>query len=144
METVALGCDHAGREFKALFTEHLNKKGYNLLDCGIGFEVTRANYPVVAELVAQAVLEKKCQFGILICGTGIGMAMVANRFKGVRAANCNCEIMARLCRAHNDANVLTLGQRVIGPDLAISIVDIFLSTSFESGGRHSERLKLFN
>ncbi|MDR1165336.1 MAG: ribose 5-phosphate isomerase B [Deltaproteobacteria bacterium] len=141
--TVAVGSDHAGPEFKDQLIAYLRQKGFAALDFGIPAGTERANYPDVARKVAEAVARGEAQFGILICGTGLGMAMVANKTPGVRAAPCVNEFMAEMARAHNDANVLALGVRVIGPGLAHAIVDRFLSVSF-AGGRHAERLALFS
>lgn len=139
---MAVGCDHAGRDHKELFMQHIEAMGYKVLDMGVAPDVERANYPEVAIKVARLIQAGEAKFGILICGTGVGMAMVANRFRGVRAANCPTELVAVMARGHNDANILTLGQRTIGPRLALSILDAFLSTNFE-GGRHQERINLF-
>jgi ribose 5-phosphate isomerase B len=140
---VAIGSDHAGLEFKSLVGDRLIRLGFQFHDAGAPEGTERIDYPALAAEVAQIIQSGACGCGILICGTGIGMCMAANRFKGIRAANCTSEIMARLARAHNDANILTLGQRIIGPDLALSIVDVFMATQFE-GGRHQGRLALFN
>ncbi|MDR2140527.1 MAG: ribose 5-phosphate isomerase B [Deltaproteobacteria bacterium] len=140
---VAIGADHAGLEFKAILRDQLIRLGFQYIDAGAPDGAERADYPVVAAEVAQLIQAESCRYGILICGTGIGMAMAANRFRAIRAANCSNEAMARFARAHNDANVLTLGQRLVGPDLALSILEVFLSTPFE-GGRHQGRLTLFN
>jgi ribose 5-phosphate isomerase B len=136
-----LGSDHAGREYKALLREHLAAKGEPYEDFGVADDVEKADYPVIAKAVGQAVQAGRCQKGILICGTGVGMAAAANRFPGVRAANCATEYVAVLARAHNDANILTLGQRVLGPGLALAIVDAFLATGF-LGGRHQVRVDM--
>jgi ribose 5-phosphate isomerase B len=141
--TVTVGCDHAGLEHRDLIIAHLASKGLKTLDLGAPRGVERADYPVVAKAVAKAILSGQAGLGVLICGTGVGMSLVANRFKGIRAANCFNEFMAAMARAHNDANILTLGQRTIGPGLALSILDTFLATSFE-GGRHRHRLDLFD
>ena len=141
MTIVAVGADHAGREFKVLIKNHLAEKSLDCVDFGVEDDVEKADYPVIAAKVAKAVQEGRANLGILICGTGVGMAVAANRLAGVRAANCPNELVASLARAHNDANVLTLGQRVLGPDLALAIVDAFLETAF-LGGRHQIRVDM--
>ncbi|MDR1607592.1 MAG: ribose 5-phosphate isomerase B [Deltaproteobacteria bacterium] len=140
---VAIGADHAGLELKPLIRDQLIRLGFQYLDAGAPEGTERVDYPLLAAEVAQLVQNKECGYGILICGTGIGMAMASNRFRSIRAVNCSNEIMARFARAHNDANILTLGQRLIGPDLALAILEVFLTTPFE-GGRHQGRLSLFN
>jgi ribose 5-phosphate isomerase B len=138
---IALGADHAGRDFKRLFKEHLTAKGFETIDFGVEDHVEKADYPVIAGRVAQAIQEGRCQLGVLICGTGAGMAMAASRYPGIRAANCQSEYVAGLVRAHNNANILTIGQRAVGPGLALAILDTFVSTKFE-GGRHQDRIDL--
>ncbi|MDR2442486.1 MAG: ribose 5-phosphate isomerase B [Deltaproteobacteria bacterium] len=139
---VAIGCDHAGREHKELFLKHLAGMKVKVLDVGVAPDVEKANYPDVAIKVAKLIQDGQARFGVLICGTGVGMAMVANRFMGVRAANCPTELVAVMARGHNDANILTIGQRTIGPSLALAILKTFLTTGFEAG-RHQERINLF-
>jgi ribose 5-phosphate isomerase B len=139
---VAVGSDHAGREHKELFLKHLEGLGVKALDMGVAPDVEKANYPDVAIKVAKLIQAGEARLGVLVCGTGVGMSLVANRFLGVRAANCPTEFAASMARAHNDANVLTLGQRTVGPKLAVAILDAFLAADFE-GGRHKERIDLF-
>jgi ribose 5-phosphate isomerase B len=139
--SVALGADHAGRELKALIMEHLAAKSLKPVDFGVAEGVEKADYPDIAAKVAEAVSQGRCQKGILVCGTGVGMSIAANRAPGIRAANCASEFVASLSRAHNDANVLCLGQRVLGSGLALAIVDAFLDTSFQ-GGRHQVRVEM--
>jgi ribose 5-phosphate isomerase B len=136
-----VGADHAGRELKALVKGRLAERGLPFADFGVDDGVDRADYPVVAKKVAEAVQSGEFRFGVLVCGTGAGMAMAANRLPGVRAANCASELVATLARAHNDANVLTLGQRVLGPGLALAILDAFLDGEFQ-GGRHKARVDM--
>jgi ribose 5-phosphate isomerase B len=140
---VAIGADHAGLGFKELIRDQLIRLGFQFHDVGAPEGSERADYPIVAGEVAQMIQGGSSHFGVLICGTGIGMSMAANRYKGIRAANCTNEAMARYARAHNDANVITFGQRLLGPDLVLSILEVFLTTQFE-GGRHQGRLALFN
>ncbi|MDR1486684.1 MAG: ribose 5-phosphate isomerase B [Deltaproteobacteria bacterium] len=138
---VAIGSDHAGRELKYEITQHLHHKGFEFIEFGVDPFATKVDYPSVANLVCEAIKDSKAGFGILVCGTGIGMAIAANRHPGIRAVDCTSEFMATLSRAHNDANVLTFGQRLIGPGLALSILDVFVATPFE-GGRHQVRVDM--
>jgi ribose 5-phosphate isomerase B len=140
---IAVGSDHAGPEFKEEVIKYLKGKGLGVLDCGVPVGTQRADYPLIAQKGTDAVLRGEAKYAILICGTGIGMSMVANKKQGIRAGNCATEFAARMARSHNDCNVLTLGCRVIGLSLAMGIIDVFLSTDFE-GGRHSDRLALFS
>jgi ribose 5-phosphate isomerase B len=139
-KTVFLGSDHAGLELKAMVAAHLAAAGHTVVDLGPS-EAKSVDYPDFAKAVCAKVLETPGAAGILICGTGIGMSMAANRIPGIRAALCGNEYLARMTRLHNDANVLCLGERVIGQGLAASIVDVFMDTAFE-GGRHQRRVDL--
>ncbi|WP_297597524.1 ribose 5-phosphate isomerase B [uncultured Cetobacterium sp.] len=136
---IALGADHGGFALKEIIKSHLEKKGFEILDKG-AFSTESVDYPTYAKSVAKSILEKEADFGILICGTGIGISIAANRFKGIRAALCSNTTMAKLTREHNDANILALGARMTGDILALEIVDEFLRTQFE-GGRHSTRIE---
>ena len=136
--TFALGADHGGFELKETLKEHLAKQGVTLTDFGV-HSTASVDYPDYAAAVAQTVLSHKAELGILICTTGVGMAMTANRIAGIRAAQAFDESMAALARQHNDANVLCLGARVTPPELAKRIVDTFLNSQFE-GGRHERRI----
>lgn len=135
---IALGSDHAGFHLKDQIRGHLREQGIACSDFGTFCE-SSVDYPDIACAVIRAVKMGEFPFGILICGTGVGMSIAANRFPGIRAALCADTYTARLSREHNDANVLTMGSRVVGPGLAISITDAFLQTSFQ-GGRHRRRL----
>ncbi|WP_320046557.1 ribose 5-phosphate isomerase B [uncultured Ilyobacter sp.] len=135
---IALGADHGGFQLKEKIKEHLIEKGHEILDLGAHSKES-VDYPEFGRAVGEAVLDKKAECGIIVCGTGIGISIAANRIKGVRAALCTDTTMARLTRQHNDANVLALGARIIGDVLALDIVDTFLSTEFE-GGRHAVRI----
>ncbi len=137
---IAIGSDHAGFRLKEKIKDFLRAKGHEVLDFGTHSE-DRVHYPLFAREVALAVQRGEVSRGILICGTGIGMSITANKFKGVRAALCLNEYMARMSRLHNDSNVLCLGGRVLGEDLALSIVEVWLETPFE-GGRHQKRIDL--
>ena len=137
---IALGSDHAGYQLKRHIMDHLKKNGHKCEDYGALNGVDAASYVPYGQAVSQAVLSGACDFGIVICGTGLGISITANKYKGIRAALCTNEYMARMARQHNDANVLALGARVVGSSLAFSIVDAFLSEPFESGGRHQVRV----
>ncbi|MCS6958255.1 MAG: ribose 5-phosphate isomerase B [Aquificaceae bacterium] len=139
MLSVAIGSDHAGYPLKEKIKEFLLSKGYKLLDFGTQ-STTSTDYPLFAREVCLSLQRGEAQRGILVCGTGVGMCITANKFKGIRAALCLNEYMARMSRKHNDANVLCLGERVVGVDLALSIVEVWFSTDFE-GGRHEKRVK---
>lgn len=135
---VAIGCDHGGYELKKEIIAHLTKNGVAFKDFGT-YDGNSVDYPDIAKLVCKSILSGDCENGILVCGTGIGISIAANKHKGIRAAVCSDEFSAKFTRLHNDANVLCLGGRVIGPGLACELVDIFLSTGFE-GGRHALRV----
>lgn len=135
---IALGADHGGFGLKEIIKSHLENKGYEIIDKGT-YSTDSVDYPVYSKEVAKAVLNKEADYGILICGTGIGISIAANRFKGIRAALCTNTTMAKLTRQHNDANILALGARMTGDVLALDIIDEFLNTSFE-GGRHANRI----
>ena len=137
---IALGSDHAGFELKGHIIKYLQKNGYPYRDvgCTCGDSV---DYVPFGEAAAREVAEGRAELAIVICGTGLGISMAANKVRGIRAALCTNEFMARMARMHNDANVLALGGRVVGVSLAEAIVDAFLKTGFE-GGRHAERVKL--
>ena len=138
---IAIGCDHAGVELKKAVIDFLTEKGFELKDMGTDGEP--CDYPNMAESVCSLVTSGECEKGILICGTGIGMSMAANKIKGIRAALCSDAFSAKYTRLHNDANILCMGARTIGSGLAIEIVDIFLNTEFE-GGRHQRRVDLIS
>ena len=135
---IAIGCDHGGFELKCAVMNHLLNKKIEYVDCGC--EGERVDYPDIAEAVCKKVTSGECELAILVCGTGIGMSIAANKIKGIRAAVCSDWYSAKYTRLHNDANVLCMGGRVIGARLAEEIVDIFLNTEFE-GGRHAARVE---
>ncbi len=137
-EKLMLGSDHAGIVLRGEAARVAAEAGFEVEDVGPR-PGEKADYPDQARLVAEAVAAGRARFGILVCGTGIGMSMSANKVRGVRAALCTTEFEARMARAHNDANVLCLGERVIGPGVAAGIVGAFLETAFE-GGRHAVRV----
>lgn len=135
---IAIGCDHGGFILKNMLVDHLKEKGYEIVDCG-SYDGGPVDYPDIAKKVCAAVRKGEAEKGILVCGTGIGMSIAANKHKGIRAAVCSEHFSARYTRLHNDTNVLCLGARVIGGGLACELVDIFLNTPFE-GGRHQTRV----
>ena len=135
---IAIGCDHGGFQLKAAVMQYLADKGYAYEDFGT-FSEESCDYPDIAIKVAEEVAAGKYDKGILICGTGIGIGIAANKVPGIRAALCHDTFSAHASREHNDANILTMGQRVIGQGLALDIVDIWLHTAFE-GGRHQRRI----
>jgi ribose 5-phosphate isomerase B len=135
---VIIGCDHAGLELKLDIISLLGEMGVECIDSGTS-DLQSVDYPDYGEQVSRAVSAGVVERGILICGTGIGMSIVANKFFGVRAALCNDLFTARMSRLHNDANILVIGGRVVGKDLAREIVRMWFATSFE-GGRHIKRL----
>lgn len=140
MKPILLGSDHAGYALKTLLKESLTSKGLPVLDVGCQDE-TSCDYPVFAKELCEAILTGQASRGILVCGTGLGMSMAANRYRGIRAALCTTELHARMSRAHNDSNVLIMGGRVTGPELALSILSEWLNTPFE-GARHQRRIDL--
>lgn len=137
---VALGADSAGFAMKEKIIAHLNERGIETVDVG-AYNAESSHYPEFAYKVAKNVSEKSVDFGILVCGTGIGMSIAANKLAGVRASVCSEHFSAKYTRLHNDANVLCLGARVIGEGLAIELCDIFLDTLPE-GGRHAARVDM--
>ena len=136
--TYFIATDHAGFNLKPHVKEYLAQKGHEVIDLGCDSDV-RVDYPDYAHLLCERVLATQNSAGILICGTGIGMSMSANRHKGIRAALCHDSYTARLSRMHNDANVLCMGERVVGIGVVESILDAFMESSFE-GGRHLCRI----
>ncbi|WP_027369339.1 ribose 5-phosphate isomerase B [Desulfovermiculus halophilus] len=139
--TMYCGSDHAGLGLKHLCIRHLHNQGWTCTDLGTTSEAS-CDYPVFAAEVCRTV-QTKGQLGLLICGTGLGMSMTANRFSSIRAALCTNEYMARMARMHNNANILCLGARVVGDDVALAILDVFVRTGFEQG-RHQKRVELID
>ena len=135
MADIIIGSDHGGYNLKQVVIEHLNKKGLDVLDLGC-YSLDSCDYPVIAKAVAEKVLEESSN-GILICGTGVGVSIAANRYDGIRASHCTDTYTARMTRMHNDSNILCLGERITGVGLALGIVDTWLNTSFE-GGSHQK------
>ena len=136
---IAIGSDHGGYALKKALMAHLDKRGLEYKDFGTYSEAS-CDYPVYAKAVAHAVACGECERGILICGTGIGMSMVANKIPGIRAAVCGDCFSAEATREHNDANILCMGGRVVGEGLALKIADIFLDTPFSNDERHVRRI----
>lgn len=139
---IAIGCDHGGFDLKEAIAAHLQTRGTEYRDFGI-FENRSVDYPDIAARVAKAVQSGEAERGLLVCGTGIGMSLAANKFKGIRAAACSETFSAKYTRLHNDSNILCLGGRVLGPGVAIEMVDLFLDTAFE-GGRHQRRVDMIS
>lgn len=137
---IAIGCDHAGFELKEIVKDKLTKEGYELIDLGTNSSES-VDYPIYGRAVGEKVASGECDKGIAICGTGIGISISCNKVKGVRAALCNTKHLAKMSREHNDANVLCLGAREIDKELALKIVDKWLSTDF-LGGKHLRRIKM--
>ena len=138
---VVIGSDHAGYPLKNAIRDNLTTEGYTVIDVGTDSPAS-CDYPIYAAKVADAIVAGQAPLGILCCGTGIGMSMAANKQKGIRAAACSDYFSAKFTRAHNHANVLCLGERVVGYGLACELVDVFLSTPFE-GGKHQLRIDMF-
>lgn len=138
---IAVGCDHGGYELKLEILKYLEKKGLEYKDFGCD-SLESVDYPIYAKKVGQAILDGECEKGILICGTGIGISITANKMKGIRCALCSDCFSAEATRLHNDTNIVALGGRVVGPELAIKIVDTFLHTPFSGDERHARRISM--
>lgn len=141
-KTIVIGSDHAGFILKGKVAEHLTALGYTVLDVGTN-SAESCNYVAFADVVCNTVTSGKADLGILVCGTGIGMSMAANKHAGIRAAACENTFSARMTRMHNDANVLCMGERVIGYGLACDMAELFVTTEF-LGGRHQVRVDALN
>lgn len=137
---IAIGCDHGGFEHKNAIAEHLKERGFQVTDFGI-YENKSVDYPEIALKVANSVASGENTLGILVCGTGIGMSMAANKVNGIRAAAVSDHFSAKYTRLHNNANILCLGGRVIGIGTALELADLFVDTEYE-GGRHQKRLDM--
>lgn len=138
---IAIGCDHGGFEMKKEIIAYLEKNGLEYKDFGCN-DTKSCDYPEYGKAVANAVASGECEKGILICGTGIGMSIVANKVKGIRCAHCTDCFSAKATREHNDANVIALGARITGAGLAVMMVDIFLNTPFSGDERHMRRINM--
>lgn len=139
MKKIIIGSDHGGFNLKNTIIKHLESNGIEVVDLGCHTPES-CDYPIIAQAVAKEVLATNSR-GILICGTGIGVSIAANRFDGIRASHCTDTFTARMTRMHNDSNILCLGERVLGVGLALDIVDVWLNTPFE-GGRHQKRIDM--
>ena len=135
---ISLGCDHGGLELKEKIKLHLEEKGYEVKDCGT-YSKDSCDYPDFGEAAARAVASGECEKGIVVCTTGIGISIAANKVKGIRCALLSDPLSARMTRLHNDTNMMALGAAIVGPMLALEIVDTWLGTEFE-GGRHQRRV----
>lgn len=135
---IAIGCDHGGYELKQKILVHLRQRGLEYRDFGCD-STASVDYPVYGKAVAHAVASGECEKGIVICSTGIGISIAANKVKGIRCALCSDPLSAEMTRRHNDANMLAMGAGMVGPNLAERIVEVFLNTDFE-GGRHARRV----
>ena len=141
MDLIAIGSDHGGFELKEKLMEHLSERGLEYKDFGT-YSSASCDYPVYAKAVANAVASGECDRGIIICGTGIGVSITANKVRGIRAALCGDCFSAEATRQHNDANVLCMGARVVGEGLALKIADTFLDTPFSNDERHIRRISM--
>lgn len=137
---IGIACDHGAFEYKEYIKQMLIEKGYEIIDFGT-HSCDSCDYPDFAKLCAQSVANQECERGIVICGTGIGVSIVANKIKGIRCALCNDVVSARLTREHNDSNVLALGQRVLGIEIMKEIVSTWLDTPFSNDDRHMRRIE---
>lgn len=140
---LAIGCDQGGYSLKLEVIKYLEDKGIEYKDCGT-YSEDAVDYPVYARKVVKEILSGNCEKGILICGTGIGISITANRYKGIRAALCGDCFSAEATRQHNDANILAMGARVVAPGLALKIVDTFLNTPFSGAERHARRIRMID
>lgn len=138
---IVIGCDHAGFSIKNAVKEHITAKGYEVVDVGT-YSADSCHYPVYAHAACEKILSGECQLGILICGTGVGMSMAANKHDGIRAACCSDTFSARMTREHNDANMLCFGERVVGAGLALELCDAFLDATYLNNGNHVTRVAM--
>ena len=136
---IAIGSDHGGYDLKELVIRHLEEKGVDVNDMGC-YDKNSCDYPVFGKAVAKAVADGSCDKGIVIFTTGIGISIVANKVKGIRAALCADTLSAKMTRLHNDANILAMGAGIVGPNLALEIVDTFLNTGFSEEEKHKRRV----
>ena len=138
---IVLGCDHAGYNMKDAVKKHIESKGYEVVEVGT-FSSDSCHYPVFASAACKKILDGECELGVLICGTGIGMSIAANKHKGIRAACCSDVFSARLTREHNDSNILCFGERVVGIGTALDLVDAFLGAEYLNNGNHVTRVAM--
>lgn len=139
MKKIVIACDRAGIELKKFLIENFKDENFTILDLGTNSQ-DPVDYPDYAKKVVKCILNKEAEFGVLICGTGIGMSISANRYKNIRAALCHNSLEAKLTREHNDANILCMGARIIGNETALENLKVFLNTNFD-GGRHIRRIE---
>lgn len=139
---IVIGSDHAGYEMKNAVIRHLCERGFTILDVGTD-STESCDYPIFADALCKKIQLGECELGILVCGTGIGMSIAANKHKGIRAACCSDTYSAKLTREHNDANVLCFGARVVGEGLGLDLVDIFVDTEY-AGGKHARRVAMLD
>ena len=140
---IVLGCDHAGYNMKDAVKKHIESKGYEVVEVGT-FSSDSCHYPVFASAACKKILDGECGLGVLICGTGIGMSIAANKHKGIRAACCSDVFSARLTREHNDSNILCFGERVVGIGTALDLVDAFLGAEYLNNGNHVTRVAMLS
>ena len=140
---IVLGCDHAGYNMKDAVKKHIESKGYEVVEVGT-FSSDSCHYPVFASAACKKILDGECELGVLICGTGIGMSIAANKHKGIRAACCSDVFSARLTREHNDSNILCFGERVVGIGTALDLVDAFLGAEYLNNGNHVTRVAMLS
>ena len=140
---IVIGCDHAAVELKKAVIAHLTQKGHECVDVGTNSDAS-CHYPVYAHAACEKILSGECERGILVCGTGIGMSIAANKHKGIRAACCSDTFSARLTREHNDANILCFGARVVGEGLAMDLVDAFIGADYLNSGNHVTRVAMLS
>ena len=140
---ISLGCDHGGYALKEHIKAYLESKGHEVVDCGT-YSTDSCDYPIFGEAAARKVQSGECERGIVICTTGIGISMAANKVRGIRCAHCADTVEARLTREHNDANMLAIGAGFTGELLALEMVDVFLNTPFSEGERHARRVAKVN
>ena len=138
---LVIGCDHAGYAIKGIVKDHLISMGHEVVDVGTN-SADSCHYPVYAKAACKKILDGECELGILICGTGIGLSMAANKHNGIRAAACSDTFSARLTREHNDANMLCFGERVVGVGLALDLVDAFINAEYMNSGNHVTRVAM--
>ncbi len=143
MKTIAISADHRGFKLKELLKEYLIKAGHNVIDCGTNSE-ERADYPVYGKKAAEMTVSGESDFGITICGSGIGVSIAANKVKGARAVNVNTVQLAEMSRRHNNANVIAIGSDFVTYDDAVRYIEIFIATEFDSGERHHKRVDQIN
>ena len=136
---ISLGCDHGGFELKEKIKKALTEQGHEVMDCGT-YSLESCDYPVFGEAAARAVASGECERGIVVCTTGIGISIAANKVKGVRCAHCADSLEAEMTRKHNDANMMAIGAGFTGKNMAERMVEVFLTTEFE-GGRHARRVE---